>query len=171
MNVKPTLRAFIILVILISTISCDQISKNMIRQKVEENQHIQVISNYFTITKIENTGAFLSLGNSLPRPISIILLTILPLIVIGFSLIYLFMNHKLSYFKVLGISFILGGGTGNIYDRILFGSVTDFLHMDLIIFQTGIFNLADVSIMTGMFILIVEVIFEKSNLNFKTSDN
>jgi signal peptidase II len=171
MKVKRFLRALVILIILISNVSCDQISKNIIRQRVSENQRISVIDSYLTITKIENTGAFLSLGDKLPRPISLILLIILPLIVIGFSIIYVLTRTNLSNSKILGICFILGGGIGNIYDRIYFGSVTDFLHIDFIIFQTGIFNLADVSIMTGMFILIVESIFNSSNLKYKTYDN
>jgi signal peptidase II len=51
--------------------------------------------------------------------------------------------------------FLIGGGIGNIYDRIKFGSVTDFLHIDFILFRTGIFNLADVSIMIGIGILLL----------------
>jgi len=37
---------------------------------------------------------------------------------------------------------LIGGGIGNVYDCILFGSVTDFLHLDFGIFRTGIFNFA-----------------------------
>ena len=55
---------------------------------------------------------------------------------------------------MIGLSFIIGGGIGNIYDRIVHGSVTDFLHIDLGLFRTGIFNMADVSIMVGMGIVL-----------------
>jgi signal peptidase II len=37
------------------------------------------------------------------------------------------------------------------------GSVTDFLHIDFVIFQTGVFNLADVSIMIGAFVIVLDV--------------
>jgi len=43
-----------------------------------------------------------------------------------------------------------------LYDRVMHGSVTDFMHIDFIIFQTGIFNVADMSIMAGMFIIIID---------------
>lgn len=56
-----------------------------------------------------------------------------------------------------GISFIIGGGIGNLYDRMWYGSVTDFMHINFTIFQTGIFNMADVSIMTGMFIILIQL--------------
>jgi signal peptidase II len=158
MTAKRVVRALIILIILISTISCDQISKSIVRNRVDYNQSISLINNYLTLTKVENTGAFLSFGNKLPRLLSIILLIIIPIIVLGSFLFYLLTSVHLSNLKTLGIIFIIGGGIGNIYDRVLHGSVTDFLHMDLVIFQTGIFNIADVSIMTGGFILIVETL-------------
>jgi signal peptidase II len=45
----------------------------------------------------------------------------------------------------------------NIYDRIQYGSVTDFLHINLGVFQTGIFNMADVSITTGTCMILVDL--------------
>ena len=62
---------------------------------------------------------------------------------------------------VLGLTFIVGGGLGNIIDRIHYGSVTDFLHMDFGIVRTGIFNLADVSIMIGAILIMLISIFQK----------
>ena len=56
---------------------------------------------------------------------------------------------------------IVGGGFGNIYDRIVHGSVTDFMHINFIIFQTGVFNVADVSIMTGTFILLIQAYIKR----------
>ncbi|MFA6946987.1 MAG: signal peptidase II [Pedobacter sp.] len=61
-----------------------------------------------------------------------------------------------------GWCFVIGGGIGNLYDRIVHGSVTDFLHLDLGVFQTGIFNMADVSIMLGMVLILSgSVLFSK----------
>lgn len=156
MEAKRLLRTLIILTILSSTISCDQISKNIVRQRMNYNEQIGFINNYLTITKIENTGAFLSVGNSLPQPLKLILLTIIPLIVLGLVLTYLLTSKSLSNITILGICFVVGGGVGNIYDRLMYGSVTDFLHIDFILFQTGIFNMADVSIMVGMVMIIIE---------------
>jgi signal peptidase II len=49
-----------------------------------------------------------------------------------------------------------------VYDRLLHGSVTDFLHLDLGLFQTGVFNFADVSIMLGMVLLLYQVLIKKT---------
>ena len=170
MEAKQLLRTLIILIILSSTISCDQISKNMVRQRMDYNEQIGFINNYLTITKIENTGAFLSVGNALPQPIKFILLTIIPLLVLGLALTYLLTNKNLSNIAILGICFVVGGGIGNIYDRLIYGSVTDFLHLDFGLFQTGIFNMADVSIMVGMFMIIAESYFNRSKLKHTVID-
>jgi signal peptidase II len=170
MRIKKVLRTLIILTILSSNIGCDQISKNIVRQQVDYNEQVSLINNFLTLTKIENTGAFLSLGQSLPQPIKSLLLTILPLLVLGLAFIYLLTKKNLSNLTIIAICFIVGGGIGNIYDRLIYGSVTDFLHIDFIIFQTGIFNMADVSIMTGTFIVLFESYFKRTTLNFRTVD-
>lgn len=165
MRSKQILRTLLIVTMLSSNIGCDQISKSIVRQRINYNEQIGLMNNYVTLTRIENTGAFLSLGNSLPQPIRVLLLTILPLCVLGLTLIYLLTKRNLSNLTIVGICFVVGGGFGNIYDRIIYGSVTDFLHIDFLIFQTGIFNMADVSIVTGIFILLLNSYFGGTKLN------
>ncbi|MCY1383789.1 Lipoprotein signal peptidase [compost metagenome] len=63
-----------------------------------------------------------------------------------------------------GICCLIGGGIGNVYDRIVYGSVTDFMHIDFVLFKTGIFNIADISIMTGVSIMFVHTFFKKTVL-------
>ena len=54
------------------------------------------------------------------------------------------------------IALIIGGGIANVFDRIVFGSVTDFLYIKLTdLLRTGIFNIADLAVTTGMIILVV----------------
>src|SRR5688572_11441399 len=155
MNNKTILRAIIIFTILAINVGCDQISKSIVRNRIESHEQISVVDNYFTLMRVENTGAFLSLGNSLPRVVRFIFLSLLPLAILGFGIGYLFTKKNLSKSMLLGFAFVIGGGIGNLYDRLVHGSVTDFMHIDFVIFQTGIFNMADVSIMTGMAIVII----------------
>jgi signal peptidase II len=156
MKVKPVLRTLAILAVLISNIGCDQVSKSIVRKKVDYNEQISLIKNHVTLTKIENKGAFLSIGHSLPQPIKVLLLTILPMIALGLALLHVITRKNLTNMTIIGICSIVGGGVGNIYDRFVYGSVTDFLHIDFVIFQTAIFNMADVSIMFGIFLIIIE---------------
>lgn len=58
---------------------------------------------------------------------------------------------------------IIGGGLGNINDRIIYGSVTDFLYFDFVLFHTGIVNMADISLTIGFFILIYEFLINRGD--------
>lgn len=148
----------IILLIILSNIGCDQVSKHLVRDHVEYQEYIPIFQNHVTLTKVENSGAFLSMGDQLGDPYRFILLTLFPTLVLLGGLGWLVSRRDLPFLAVLATGFILGGGIGNLYDRIRFGSVTDFLHIDFGLFQTGIFNLADVSIMTGLGIFLVQTV-------------
>ncbi|MBE9463024.1 signal peptidase II [Dyadobacter subterraneus] len=161
MSKKRILTNISILLVLIANIGCDQISKNIVREKVDYYENISLISNYFTLTKVENDGAFLSLGSSLPETIKFILLSGIPLITLAFGVGYMFLRKNISLMSMIALSFAIGGGFGNIYDRIVHGSVTDFLHIDLGFIQTGIFNMADVSLVVGMALFFVQSFFNQ----------
>jgi signal peptidase II len=150
------IRILFILLILIVNISCDQLTKNLVRHEMGYNEQISWINHHIILTKVENTGAFLSIFNDLPKSFSLLVLVIIPLLVLGLGFYYVAVNTSLSKLKVIALCLLLGGGFGNVIDRIVFGSVTDFMHVDFVVFRTGIFNFADLSIMCGMFIFIVE---------------
>ncbi|WP_316769103.1 signal peptidase II [Pedobacter frigiditerrae] len=161
MKNKKNLRIVLLLAMIALNIGCDQVSKSIIRNKVDYNENINIIKDHFIVTKVENTGAFLSAGNNLPDAVRFILLSILPIIVLGYALFYLLYKINLPRTIQIGMCFLIGGGIGNVYDRIIYGSVTDFLHIDFGLFRTGIFNLADVSIMIGIGILLVNSVLRK----------
>jgi signal peptidase II len=160
---KPIFRVLTIALLVVTNISCDQISKNLVRQNYSVD--VKFLGNHVTLTKVENPGAFLSLGNSLSSPIKFALLSILPLLTLTFGFVFILTKKDLTKITLLALCFIIGGGMGNVYDRLMYGSVTDFLHIDFGVFQTGIFNLADVSIMIGMLIILVHAYFKRAELN------
>jgi signal peptidase II len=154
-----------ILLIVICNVGCDQISKNIVRKEVGYYDNIKIYIDNITLTKVENTGAFLSMGSFLPQFLTFTLLIVLPAIVLLIGLYFIMTKAKLSKLTIIGAAFVIGGGLGNLYDRIVFGSVTDFLHIDFVIFQTGVFNLADVSIMVGMAMIILAAYVNKRLVN------
>ena len=145
-----------IVLIVVANIGCDQISKNVIRQNIGFYETRTIVKDLFTITYVENPGAFLSIGGNLPHTVKLIVLSVIPLIALIFGIVYILMKKNLTWLSALSLSFAIGGGIGNIYDRMVHGSVTDFMHLNFGLFQTGIFNMADVSIMTGMFIFLAQ---------------
>jgi signal peptidase II len=161
MNTKSLLRNMLILSVICCNIGCDQVSKKIVRDNIAANEIVAVIDNHFIVMHVENTGAFLSLGDSLPKPVKDILLSLLPVLALSFGLVYVSIKQNLTGISLLGLCSVLGGGIANIFDRIAYGSVTDFLHIDFGIFKTGIFNVADVSITAGALLLMMHSLFKK----------
>jgi signal peptidase II len=122
---------------------------------------IGYFNSHLVITKVENTGAFLSMGNSLPRSKRKLLLLVIPAVFLVIGFFYLLFKSTISKTALIGFSFVIGGGIANIFDRIFYGSVTDFLYIDFGFFHTGVFNLADMSIITGIMIVLIHSIFKK----------
>ncbi|MFK8039252.1 MAG: signal peptidase II [Crocinitomicaceae bacterium] len=168
MKVKRLIKMLFSVLIIFSNISCDQITKNKVRTEISTNETIQVINDNFILTHVENAGAAMSLGENLSPNLKIIVLQVLPLLVMIFLFIYIIKEKKMSKLSMIGISFIIGGGIGNIYDRILYDSVTDFMYIEFGAFHTGIFNMADVSVVIGVLLLLLNlVLLEINNYRYR----
>ena len=153
MNPSRTLR---IVLLIVANIAIDQISKFMVRARIAQNEVIELLGNTFIMTKVENSGAFLGMGSDLTPVLKWALLLILPVIVLGAVVYYILTNKTLDRLSLIAFCCIIGGGIANVFDRFMYGSVTDFFHIDLGgVFRTGIFNVADMSVSFGMILLII----------------
>lgn len=151
---KLSRSAFIIIIILVN-IAVDQISKFLIRTYVIAGSVSDIIGSYFTLHNVENKGAFLGMGSDLNPTVKLIVLLILPIVVLSLVLRYVFKDKSIDKLSLIGFSCIIGGGLANMYDRMLYGSVTDFFYINLGgVFRTGIFNIADLSVTGGMIIIL-----------------
>ncbi len=162
---KKIFRITIVLLLILTNIGCDQVSKKIIRHNISENQTIGILRNHLIVMRVENAGAFLSFGDSLSKTVKNILLRVLPLIALTIALIYVFSKKDISAISTIAICFIIGGGVGNIFDRIFYGSVTDFLYIQFGIFQTGVFNMADLSITSGGVIILLQSLQKSKRLH------
>ncbi|MEN3324719.1 signal peptidase II [Mariniflexile soesokkakense] len=170
---KFTKRTIYIVLVIVVTIAIDQISKVLVRNNIQPrtdfqpSERISILGDTFIMMNVENTGAFLGMGSDLNPTLRIILLLILPILVLGFVLRHILKDSSIDRWSLFAFASIIGGGIANVYDRIVYGSVTDFFFIDLGgVFRTGIFNMADLSVTTGMIILVL-VSFRKK----KKSDN
>ena len=172
MTNKNSLKFALLLIIVALNLGCDQVTKIAARKNIEFYERINIIEDHFILTKVENTGAFLSAGSNLPAFIRTSLLIVLPTAVLMYGLFFLYVNKALPRLMQIGICFLIGGGIGNIYDRIVHGSVTDFVFMDFVLFRTGVFNMADVSIMVGIGLLLLQnLLAMKTNKKSVASDH
>ena len=160
MTTRSIIRIVLIFLIITVNIGCDQFSKKIVKRSVLPYETIHVLNDHLTVTRVENSGAFLSAGDSMSKASKQIFLTLIPVIAMVLGLVYLFLK-PVSGNMLVGLCFVIGGGVGNLFDRILYGSVTDFLYLKFGIFQTGIFNMADVSIMAGMSIVLLQFLLRR----------
>ena len=148
-------RSLFIGILIILNIVLDQVSKIWVRATVAPNSKTEIIGDYLTLRNVENSGAFLGMGSDLNPMLSAVFLKIIPVLVMLYVLFYIFKNKDLDRVSLVGFAFIVGGGIANLIDRFRFGHVTDFFHIDLGgVFKTGIFNVADMSVMLGLGLLI-----------------
>jgi len=155
-------RSIFILFLIAFTIAIDQISKFWVRANVEPGTVSEIVGQKFILTNVENPGAFLGMGSDLSPTLKIILLLILPVVVLGIVAYHVFKEKYMDRLSLVGFCLIIGGGIANVYDRFVYGSVTDFWRIDLgSIFKTGIFNIADVAVTTGMITLLTAALVTK----------
>ncbi len=96
----------------------------------------------------ENTGGFLSLGADLPRPVRTAVFTIATGVAL-LVLVAVAIRERFAGPSGVGLVLFVAGGASNWIDRVLSGSVVDFLNVGIGPIRTGVFNVADVAIMVG----------------------
>lgn len=145
MNLKKILKISLIIIIILIII--DQSSKILIKKFVSED--ISIITNFLTITKVENEGIAFGLNKN---NIANICLTAIVLIVI----INYIINQKANMTTkiIVFLSMILAGGFSNLIDRIFKGGVFDFIE----IINFPVFNFADILIVVGWILFAVNFI-------------
>src|SRR6476660_9829877 len=105
MKINLLLRNTLIITAIFLNIGCDQVTKNIARNKIEYHETISVIDNFLTLTKVENTGAFLSLGSNMPDFIKLLVLNILPVMVLLWGLYLVVEKTNMSRLLVIGLCF------------------------------------------------------------------
>ena len=148
LNKNFLINLFIILVIFFS----DRISKFYVISQSEKNLSYDLFqSKFLNISLIWNEGIAFGLL-SFEKDHFYNILTILILIVV---ILILFMIFKSEGLKKYSLMMILGGALGNLYDRILFGAVPDFIDFHVGNFHWFIFNVSDIFITLGVIFLII----------------
>jgi len=142
----------------------DRISKIYVIKLSEENNVNELFSSkYLDINLIWNEGIAFGLF-SFSEKYAYNLLTLL----IGLVIILIFyMISKNDGLRKYSLIMIIGGALGNLYDRIFFKAVPDFIDFHIGSFHWFIFNVSDIFISTGVILMIlIEIIFDK-NKNYE----
>ena len=147
----------IIFSIIIFIFFLDLITKNYALSSLIINHSIS-INNFLNFTLAFNHGAafsFLSDAGGWQRWFFIIFSLIVILIIT-----YILVKEKNSQY--IAFSFVIGGAIGNLYDRILYGYVIDFIEFHYNSFYWPIFNIADIAISIGIILLLYSMFAKES---------
>lgn len=143
-------KAALVLLVLTCCIGCDQTSKQLAREHLASSHAISYWGGVLRFQYTENTGAFLSLGETLSDNGRFWLLQVMVSVVIAGMLVFVIFNNNLGIADVIAFSLVAAGGASNLVDRMIYeGAVVDFLNVGLGSIRTGVFNLADVAIVVG----------------------
>lgn len=146
---------FLIIVGCVITI-IDQVTKYIVRTKMNLYDSKEVISNFFSFTYLRNPGGAFGLLADSPevfRFYFFIVTSILALFV--FLFIFIKKASESDYLFMSSMTLVIGGAAGNIIDRIRFGEVVDFLDFYIGKHHWPPFNVADSAITVGMVIFLV----------------
>jgi signal peptidase II len=145
------------------SIALDQYTKYLATSHLLGREDLSWWSDFFVLTYSINHGAFLGLGNSLPEHIrDLIFSGLVSLFLLGF-IIYAVRDKTMGILQNIACGLIISGGLSNLYDRITNnGGVVDFMNMGIGGLRTGIFNVADMAILAGVFMLLFLMNKEKN---------
>ena len=147
-------KMLLIAIVLTTCIGCDQATKFVAKSFLRPDALISFAADIFRLQYAENSGAFLSLGSTLPEPWRHLIFTVLVGLFLAGLLSYVLLSRELAMRHVVYLSLVCGGGLSNLVDRIAYdGHVVDFLNIGIGSLRTGIFNVADMAITAGALLL------------------
>ncbi len=150
------------LLIAISVVLFDRLTKWFVASHIALHDGIQVIPGFFRITHVENTGAAFSLFADSSSHWKMAFLIAFSLAALLIVLGLLWRGSHTMATTAIGLSLILGGALGNLWDRLLTGRVVDFLLFYVGQYEWPAFNVADSAIVVGAVLLAVEIVFAKT---------
>jgi signal peptidase II len=142
-----------LLALVVSTIGCDRVTKHVAADRLAGTAGQSYLADTLRLEYAENAGAFLSLGADWPawaRHSVLAAGTALLLAVIAIAAV----RNRWSGPALVGASLICTGGASNLVDRLVRGSVVDFINVGVGPVRTGIFNVADLAITLGVVLLV-----------------
>ena len=139
-------------------VALDQVTKALVRAGLAVSETIAVVPGFMNLTHVRNTGAAFGMFNATDFPYKTLVLATIAfvgLVLIGFYAVQL---PREQLWARLGLALILGGATGNLIDRLVEGSVVDFVDVYFGTWHFWAFNVADSAITVGVSVMLFDLI-------------
>lgn len=161
MTQKHAMRKYHFLISL-AVVLLDQFTKWLVAKEIALHDSISVIPGLFRLTHVQNRGAAFGLFDDSPSEWKIAVLLLFSAIALVVVTALLWKNSHAMNATGVGLSLVLGGAIGNLWDRLIAGHVVDFLDFYIGSYHWPAFNVADTAIVVGAFLLVGEILFQKN---------
>jgi signal peptidase II len=142
----------------IAVVVLDQVTKAIVRMKVPLHDSVTVVPGLLDFTHVRNTGAAFGFLNFVDFPFKTLALAIVATVaLIGVGLYAMSVSHHQILARV-GLALIIGGAAGNLIDRLIDGSVVDFVDVYWRTYHFWAFNVADAAISVGVTVMILDML-------------
>ncbi len=145
--------------IAVVVIVLDRVTKLWVVKNIVSGQGIVIWPHVFRLTHVLNTGAAFSMfeGASSPTLVrnALVAFSVIAVIVV---LAMLWRTGQSVSVVSVALSLILGGAIGNLYDRVKYSYVVDFLEVKVVHYHWPDFNVADSAIVVGACLLLLEML-------------
>jgi len=141
--------------------SLDRVTKTLVVDRLSLHESVSVVEGFFRLTHITNTGALFGLMAGLSSPLRGLIFITVPVLAITLILLFQFHARENDFLAQVGLSMILGGALGNLWDRVFLGHVIDFLDFSVAGFHWPAFNIADSCICLGVLSLILDLLWRE----------
>ena len=142
----------------ITIVIVDQITKAIVRQKLPLYSSTTVIPGFVDFTHVPNSGTAFGLLQTVNFPFKTVLIAMVAataMVSVGLYAASL-ARHQLA--ARIGLALIIGGAAGNLIDRVVTGSVVDFVDVDWRHGHFWVFNIADSAISVGVTVMILDML-------------
>jgi signal peptidase II len=146
------------LLLVAATLLLDRWTKVFIQKRFDLNESVSVIDGFFNITYVRNTGVAFGIFSSISSPAKSVLLSVFTAFAAVIVVTYSVRSPARNRLLQVALGLILGGALGNLYDRLAYGYVVDFLEFYAGTYHWPSFNIADSAISTGVALLAFEII-------------
>jgi signal peptidase II len=146
------------LMLVAATLFLDRWTKLLIQKRFDLNESIPVIDGFFNITYVRNTGVAFGIFSSISSPAKSVLLSVFTAFAAVVVVTYSVRSPARNRLLQVALGLILGGALGNLYDRLAYGYVVDFLEFYAGSYHWPSFNVADSAISVGVGLLAIEII-------------
>jgi signal peptidase II len=140
----------------------DRLSKWLVASNIALHDSVSVLPGFFRLTHVQNPGAAFGLFAESSSEWKVAILILFSIVALAVVSALLWKNSHSMTVTGVGLSLILGGAVGNLWDRLLSGRVVDFLDFYLGSYHWPAFNVADSAIVIGALLLVGEILFAKT---------